>query len=120
MIVGAVFYPDRYDPVALINRGYCQVISGEGGEHAVGQGRHAETALNQIGIVDDILQEETKRALLAAVNALGEPDREILIRRYYYDQKPREIARSQSAGMAAGPGVRDYACLFRKDMFYVL
>lgn len=48
--------------------------------------------LNQIGIVDDILQEETKRALLAAVNALGEPDREILIRRYYYDQKPREIA----------------------------
>jgi len=30
--------------------------------------------------------------LIAAVNALGEPDREILVRRYYYGQKPKEIA----------------------------
>ena len=28
----------------------------------------------------------------AAVDALGEPDREILLRRYYFGQKPREIA----------------------------
>ena len=26
------------------------------------------------------------------MNALGEPDREVLVRRYYYDQKPKEIA----------------------------
>lgn len=26
------------------------------------------------------------------MKALEEPDREILLRRYYYDQKPREIA----------------------------
>ena len=31
-------------------------------------------------------------AWLAAVKALDEPNREILIRRYYYDQKPRQIA----------------------------
>lgn len=48
--------------------------------------------INHIGIVDDILKEETRRTLLAAINALGEPDREILIRRYYYEQKPKEIA----------------------------
>ena len=48
--------------------------------------------INHIGIVDDILKEETRRTLLAAINALGEPDREILIRRYYYEQKPTEIA----------------------------
>ena len=48
--------------------------------------------INHIGIVDDILKEETRRTLLAAINALGEPDREILIRRYYYEQKPNEIA----------------------------
>ena len=48
--------------------------------------------INQLGIVDTFLEAETRRALLAAVNALGEPDREILIRRYYYEQKPREIA----------------------------
>ena len=45
-----------------------------------------------LGIVEGILRKETKRTLLAAINALGEPDREILLRRYYYDQKPREIA----------------------------
>ena len=48
--------------------------------------------IDQLGIVDPLLEAETRRALLAAVNALGEPDREILIRRYYYDQKPKEIA----------------------------
>ena len=46
----------------------------------------------QLGVVDNILEAETRRSLLASVNALGEPDREILIRRYYYDQKPKEIA----------------------------
>ena len=46
----------------------------------------------QLGVVDDILEAEAKRSLLASINALGEPDREILIRRYYYDQKPKEIA----------------------------
>lgn len=41
---------------------------------------------------EQLLQQETRRELLAAVNALGEPAREILLRRYYYNQKPREIA----------------------------
>jgi len=48
--------------------------------------------IDELGIVDDIIQEETRQVLIAAVNALGEPDREILVRRYYYDQKPKEIA----------------------------
>ncbi len=45
-----------------------------------------------LGIVEGIMRKEAKQTLLAAVNALGEPDREILLRRYFYDQKPREIA----------------------------
>lgn len=44
------------------------------------------------GMQEQLLREETRRELLAAVNALGEPGREILVRRYYYNQKPREIA----------------------------
>lgn len=48
--------------------------------------------VEQAGIVEGLLAEETKRLLREAVNALGEPDREILTRRYYYGQKPREIA----------------------------
>ena len=48
--------------------------------------------IEQAGICDGIVAEESKRMLLAAVRALEQPEREILIRRYYYDQKPREIA----------------------------
>ena len=36
--------------------------------------------------------EETRRELAAAIDTLALREREILIRRYYYEQKPREIA----------------------------
>ena len=45
-----------------------------------------------MGLQEQLIAADTKRALTAAVNALGEPAREILIRRYYYEQKPRQIA----------------------------
>ena len=44
------------------------------------------------GVQERFLQEETRRELLGAVKSLEEPNREILVRRYYHDQKPREIA----------------------------
>lgn len=47
---------------------------------------------DHFGMQEQLMQEETRRELLAAVNALGEPGREILVRRYYYNQKPRQIA----------------------------
>lgn len=47
---------------------------------------------DRFGMQEELLREETRRELTAAVNALGEPGREILVRRYYYNQKPREIA----------------------------
>lgn len=48
--------------------------------------------VEQMGLVEGLMEKETKQALIAAVRALEEPDREILIRRFYYEQKPREIA----------------------------
>lgn len=48
--------------------------------------------VNQMDIADEAADEETMRTLIAAIKALKEPDREILIRRYYYEQKPSEIA----------------------------
>lgn len=48
--------------------------------------------VDQLDVADAVLEVETRQALIAAVNALCEPDREILIRQYYYDQKPKEIA----------------------------
>lgn len=44
------------------------------------------------GMQEALLQEETRQEVLAAVKALEEPNREILLRRYYHDQKPKEIA----------------------------
>jgi len=44
------------------------------------------------GMQELLIQEETRQELLAAVQALAEPNREILVRRYYHNQKPREIA----------------------------
>ena len=43
-------------------------------------------------ILDQTLDTVLQRELLAAVHALGEPDHEILLRRYYYQQKPKDIA----------------------------
>lgn len=52
-----------------------------------------ETILaERIGMQEQLMKAETRRELLAAVSALGEPEREILVRRYYYNQKPRQIA----------------------------
>lgn len=46
----------------------------------------------QLDLTEGLLAAEARRALVAAVNALEEPDREIILRRYYYDQRPRDIA----------------------------
>ena len=57
-----------------------------------------ETELNDeitetdTSLMDGIISAESKREIVAAINALAEPDREIIIRRFYYQQKPKEIA----------------------------
>ena len=52
-----------------------------------------ETELADLLGVPELMQAQERRAALrAAVDALGEPDREILLRRFYYGQKPRRIA----------------------------
>ena len=50
--------------------------------------------VGRMGMQDALLREETKRELVAAVNALADVGKDILIRRYYYEQKPREIAKA--------------------------
>jgi len=50
-----------------------------------------EILVGDIALVEEVMTDETKRELSAAVNSLNEPDREIIVRRYYYQQKPKEI-----------------------------
>ena len=42
----------------------------------------------------EVLAKETRQEVLAAVKSLGEPDSEILIRKYYLGQMTKEIAKS--------------------------
>ncbi len=49
-------------------------------------------AMEALGVAEPAEAEETKRELAAAIDTLALRDREILIRRYYYEQKPRQIA----------------------------
>ena len=55
---------------------------------------HGAMMAGRMGMQDALLREETRRELIAAVNALAETERDILIRRYYYEQKPGEIAKA--------------------------
>lgn len=46
----------------------------------------------ELGLQEAVLRAETRRELLEAVRELEQPGRDILVRRYYHDQNPREIA----------------------------
>ena len=48
------------------------------------------------GLEDALISEELFARLRAEVDALGEPDREIIIRRYFFLQKPSAIAENMS------------------------
>ena len=48
--------------------------------------------IGRMGVQEYVIHEETKRELAAAIDTLSPVEREILIRRYYYEQKPRDIA----------------------------
>ena len=47
-------------------------------------------------LTESILSRERGQALSLAMSRLPEPDREILLRRYYFEQKPRKIALAMS------------------------
>ena len=44
-------------------------------------------------ILESVINTEDKTALLDAISLLKEPSKEILIRRYFFEEKPKEIAR---------------------------
>ena len=92
-------HPEKFDP----NRGslktlLCIVARSRAIDRYRELTRRSTVSLEDVvlsggmGLQEALLGQETRRELAAAVNALGEPEREILVRRYYYDQKPRQIA----------------------------
>lgn len=55
-------------------------------------GLEEQIASCRAGMLDQTMDSVLQRELLAAIHALGEPDREIILRRFYYQQKPKEIS----------------------------
>lgn len=48
--------------------------------------------LSRMGLQEALLREESRQELAEAVRSLSGVERDILLRRYYYEQKPRQIA----------------------------
>lgn len=47
-------------------------------------------------VLENLIKKEDKTQILESIEALEEPNREILIRRFFFEQKPSEIARALS------------------------
>lgn len=94
-------HPDRYDPRRGKLKTWLSIVART---QAVNRCREITkrrivslddaSFLYQADILDGVLQQEAQHKLTVSINALEEPVREILIRRYYYEQKPKEIARA--------------------------
>lgn len=93
-------HPEKMDPVRGNLKSYlCILVRSRAIDRYRSLTRHLTVSLE-----DAVLSEEFglpeylhKQAILelrTAMNTLEEPAREILLRRYYYEQKPREIARA--------------------------
>lgn len=92
-------YPQKFDPARGTLKNYlCLVVRSRAIDRYRQIIRQGELPLEEAvlsvssGLQEELMTRETKQELIAAVNALGEPGREILVRRYYFDQKPRQIA----------------------------
>ena len=93
--------PDKYEPErGTLKSWLCMVARCKAIDRYRVLSKHSTVPLEgammvgRMGMQDALLQEETKRELVAAVNALADVEKDILIRRYYYEQKPREIAKA--------------------------
>ena len=93
--------PDKYDAErGTLKSWLCMVARCKAIDRYRALSRHSTVPLEgammvgRMGMQDALLQEETKRELAAAVNALADIEKDILIRRYYYEQKPKEIAKA--------------------------
>ena len=62
--------------------------------------RHKEQSIEegmfdcQSGLLEKFVSKEEKQKLLECIKKLDDSEREILVRRYFYEQKPKEIARA--------------------------
>ena len=93
--------PDKYDSArGTLKSWLCMVARCKAIDRYRALSKHSTVPLesammvSRMGLQDLLMQEETKRELVAAIGVLADTEKDILIRRYYYEQKPREIAKA--------------------------
>ncbi len=93
-------FPEKYDPERGSLKTWLSIVARTKAlDRCRELSRRAALPLDEAAFVrmpdlpeDGLLRSDARQALQAAIEKLDEPDREILLRRYYHDQKPRQIA----------------------------
>ena len=91
--------PDKYNPEKSKLSSYLSIMARTNAIDKYRQiARRKEVPIEEIvvtyksEIIDGIIKNEEKEKLISLIKKLEETDREIIIRRFYYGQKPKEIA----------------------------
>ncbi|MCL2694063.1 MAG: sigma-70 family RNA polymerase sigma factor [Oscillospiraceae bacterium] len=93
--------PEKFNPKRGDIAVYLKVLARTKALNAYRRIKPALPLDEEIGTMSDIVAEEVigrlrAEQVLSALGSLKEPDREIFYRRYYFEQKPREIALAMS------------------------
>lgn len=91
--------PEKYDPQrGSLKSWLCIVTRSRAIDYYRILSRNRTLSINDImlisrmNVLDYVIAEEERQDLADAINALADYEKDILIRRYYYEQKPRQIA----------------------------
>lgn len=91
--------PDKYNPEKSKLSSYLSIVARTNAIDKYRQiSRRKEVPIEEVAItykseiIDGIIENEEKEKLISLIKELEETDREIIIRRFYYGQKPKEIA----------------------------
>lgn len=92
-------HPDMFDPRRGKLRSWLVIVARSNAIDRYRQLSRRQTVpledvmlTHSAGLSDGLARKEQKQKLRKAIHSLPEPDREILLRRYFYDQKPKQIA----------------------------
>jgi len=92
-------HPEKFDPDRGSLKSYlCILVRSRALDRCRQLARHSTVPLEEVLLMEEftadekLLREQAIQQLRVLLDALDEPARDILLRRYYYDQKPRQIA----------------------------
>jgi len=92
-------HPEKFDPDRGNLKSYlCILVRSRALDRYRQLARHSTVSLEDVLLIEEfttdekLLRKQAIRQLCIQLDALDEPARDVLLRRYFYDQKPRQIA----------------------------